>query len=416
MKDPGPVPIPPWGKALKEARFKRSLSQEELAEQLEVTDRTIRIWEAGTCLPSLRSRKKLCEVLDMSLEALYPDTKTIERYQLEETDNPSSEDLEVPAQGTLLYQYNMHTSWVLAVAWEPGDKCVASAGGDGTVHVWKPGTGESLWTYHEHKHWLNKANVQATIYTLAWAPEGRYIASAGTGANVYVWNASTGQTVHIYKDHSRLWPIVFTLAWDPDGTRIASACSSASLDKRIHIWKVATTEAVTYYDASYGLTPHFSVSSLAWSPDGMKLAAACGDKTIRLWETETGRLVSKYSYRSDAVYQLAWSPDSRYLASAHADQVICIWDRANGSNCKTWYGHTDSVRSVAWSPDGKYLASASNDRTVCLWAVETGTKVFTYRGHSDWTTSVAWSFDGTRIASASNDKTVHIWQAFGDHS
>jgi WD40 repeat protein len=352
----------------------------------------------------------------MSSEELCLDTETAERYQPEETDHPSSEDLEVPAQGTLLCQYNIHASWVLAVAWEPGDECVASAGGDGTVHVWRPGTGESLRTYRGHKRLLNKANLQATIYTLAWAPEGRYIASAGTGADVYVWDASTGQTMHIYKDHSRIWPIVFTLAWSPDGTRIASACSSASLDKRIHVWEVATAEAVTYYDARYGLIPNFSVLSLAWSPDGMNLAAACGDKAIRLWETETGCLVSKYSHRSDTVSQLAWSPDSRYLASAHADQAVYIWDRASGSNCKTWYGHTDSVRSVAWSPDGKHLASASNDRTVCLWEVATGTKIFTYRGHSDWTTSVAWSFDGTRVASASNDKTVHIWQAFGKHS
>ncbi len=313
--------------------------------------------------------------------------------------------------GTLLRQYDVHASWVVSVAWEPGGTRIASAGGDGTVRIWEAETGESLLTYRGHTRLLNKINLQATVYTVAWAPEGLRIASAGDGANVYVWNAATGQTLTLYQGHSGLLPNVYAAVWSPDGKQIASACSSAGLDKTVHIWDSVTGQTSSRYDARYGWIPNFSVLSVAWSPDGTRIAATCGDKTIRVWDTTTGLLVSTHRFRSEWSSHIAWSPDSRYLASAHSDHTAQVWDMSTGARVMLCRGHTDTVRYVAWSPDGISLATASNDRTVQIWKALTGEHIYTYRGHSNWTTSVAWSPDGTRIASASNDKTVHVWQA-----
>jgi WD40 repeat protein/nucleoside phosphorylase len=312
-------------------------------------------------------------------------------------------------RGTLLRQYDVHASWVLAVDWEPGGTRIASAGADGTVRIWEADTGESPLTYRGHARLLNKINLQATVYTVAWAPEGLRVASAGDGSNVYIWNAATGQTLTLYQNHSGLLPNVYAVAWSPDGKQIATACSSIGFDKTVHIWDATTGQTLKRYDAHSGWTPNFSVLSLAWSSDGTHIAATCGDKTIRVWNAATGHLISTYRFRSEWSSHIAWSPDSRYLASAHSDHTIRIWDISTETNVMTYRGHADAVRYVAWSPEGRSIATTANDRTVQIWEALTGDHIYTYRGHSDWVTSAAWSFDGTRIASASNDRTVQIW-------
>ena len=314
--------------------------------------------------------------------------------------------------GTLLCTYYGHASWVLAVAWEPEGNHIASAGGDGVVRIWDVNrAGETLVNYRGHPWLFKNVNWPPKIYTLAWSPEGLRLASAGDGRKVYVWNALTGQTIVVYEGHSGVLSNVFALAWSPDGNRIVSACSAAGFDKTVHIWNAKTGSALRRYNSSYGLTPQFSVSSVAWSPHGDRIATACGDKSIRLWEATTGKTILTFKTNSDWVYTIAWSPDGRYLALANGNSTAEILDASTGRVLLTYSGHHESVRDIAWSPGGSRLATASNDTTVQIWDAATGACLHVYSEHAAWTTSVAWSPDGTRIASASNDKTVRVWYA-----
>src|SRR5205085_378193 len=142
--------------------------------------------------------------------------------------------------GTTLRTYDIHSSWVVAVAWEPDGNRIASAGGDGLVRVWEAETGRTLLTYRGHSWRFAKVNMPPTIYNIAWSPEGLRLASAGDGTKVYVWDAATGQPITTYDGHSGLLPNVFALAWSPGGTRIASACSAIGTDKTVHIWDAST--------------------------------------------------------------------------------------------------------------------------------------------------------------------------------
>src|SRR5205814_2832231 len=123
----------------------------------------------------------------------------------------------------------------------------------------------------------------------------------GDGTKIYVWDAATGQTIAVYKGHSGLLPNVFALAWSPDGTRIASACSSIGTDKTVHVWDAATEQKLLHYDSHYGYLPNFSVSSVAWSPDGTRIASTCGDKTIRIWNATNGKHISTLKVQSEWV-------------------------------------------------------------------------------------------------------------------
>lgn len=322
-----------------------------------------------------------------------------------------------PQQGDLIHSYRIHPQWVLALSWEPGGQRIASCGGACAVYVWNAETAQTLVRYegHQHRGILAKTPFLPTVYNVAWSPVDARIASCGSGRDVHVWDAESSGTINIYRGHSGLLPDVFAMGWSPDGRYIASACSSAGIDRTVHIWDVQTGQTVQRYHMQAGTNPTFSVLALAWSPDGTRIAATCGNQTIQLWQPFNGQHVATYHVSAPATSSLAWSPDSRFLATANSDHTVQVWDTTAHQLVLTYNGHTDSVRAVAWSPDGRHIASASNDTTVRLWSFSSdgkGTHLYTYTGHHNWTTSVAWAPDGSRIASGSNDKAVQVWQAF----
>jgi WD40 repeat protein len=234
--------------------------------------------------------------------------------------------------------------------------------------------------------------------------------TAVAGGTIW-WVLSQGQTSHrsavsrpettlyIYKGHHAY---VETLAWSPDGKRIASG----SGDKSVQVWDAVTGgHAFTYRDHTG------AVWAVAWSPDGKRIASGGVDKIVQVWDALTGGHVFTYRGHTAAVAAVAWSPDGSRLASASYDHTVQIWDAINGGHVFTYHGHIDTVTAVAWSPNGQRIASASYDHTVQIWDAANGRHPFTYRSHTRELRAVAWSPDGKLIVSGGYDNTAQVWDA-----
>jgi WD40 repeat protein/serine/threonine protein kinase len=193
---------------------------------------------------------------------------------------------------------------------------------------------------------------------------------------------------------------VRSVAFSPDGRRLASA----SGDRTVKIWDAATGQAI------FTLHGHEDfVSSVAFSPDGRWLASASGDKTVKIWDVGTGQLVRTLRGHTNFVFCVTYSPDARQLASASADQTVQIWDPATGKVIRTLGGSLFAVTTVAYSPDGRQLAATCHDATIRIWNPDTGQLIHTLREHESPPFTLAYSSDGRRLASGGNDSTVRIW-------
>ncbi|MBO5839300.1 MAG: hypothetical protein J6R06_06490, partial [Bacteroidales bacterium] len=101
------------------------------------------------------------------------------------------------------------------------------------------------------------------------------------------------------------------------------------------------------------------------------LASGSRDKTVIVWDANSGAILQTMKGHSFGVNCVSWSPDGKYLASAAWDMSIVLWNPNNGRNLQTLKGHTFSVESLCWTPDGKYLISGAGDQTVRIWSEET---------------------------------------------
>jgi WD40 repeat protein len=195
---------------------------------------------------------------------------------------------------------------------------------------------------------------------------------------------------------------VSSVTFSPDGKRIASG----SQDRTVKVWDAQTGHELLTIKGHTDWAP-----GVAFSPDGTRLASASFDRTVKVWDAQSGRQLLDLKGHTNRVTSVAFSPDGRRLASGSDDHTLKLWDAQTGRQTLDLKGHTSDVTSVAFSPDGTRLASGSADQTVKVWDAQTGRQALELSTHTAPVVTVAFSPDGTRLASGSLDHTVKVWDA-----
>lgn len=315
-----------------------------------------------------------------------------------------------------MWRFRGHTGPVRAVAFSSDGRKLASSGDDGMVKLWPGGAGPAAVTFKSRV--TSRSNTggwwRFNRYTHAYRPDGRRLALAAEQGGICVFDAESGvEVVLIAADQAKRIPVA--IAYSQDGSTLATV---GYREKTVRLW-----DADTGREFGSRLVHPNLVKTLTYSPDGKQMATVCWPENygnvktikpqIKSWEVVDGR--ERYSIESEiGIFPLAYSPDGKLLAAGEcsaakavgsfrdvAEALIRIFDADDGREIRSFVAHADDIFGLAFSPDGTKLASASADRSVKVWNVDSGKQVLELQGHADGVRTVGFSRDGTRLASSS---------------
>jgi WD40 repeat protein len=316
---------------------------------------------------------------------------------------------------------------------------------------WNGTTLQPLWEAKPDHEAPIKGPRSQGIKSLAFSPDGKYVATGGLNNNIIrIWNVVGGKEVRQIKASGAQ---VGALAFAPNGKILASGCedgvvvfwdpeSGAKLRETKQPGEVRTLAFspegkilavgggpeygwnkgkknepfITLLSAEDGKEVQRlgnireGVGSLGISKDGQVLAAGLGG-VIRVWEIPSGRELSINAGHQHWISEVDISEDGQLAVTAGGDGPIILWDLTTGTEKLRLRGHEAEARAVTFIPGGKFLASAGTDQRVRIWDRTSGLQVQQFEGSPKGSTySVAVSPDGGMLASGDySDGTIQIW-------
>jgi WD40 repeat protein len=245
------------------------------------------------------------------------------------------------------------------------------------------------------------------VLSVAYSPDGKWLASGGEDANTYLWNMQTGQSISL-TNHTRT---VRSVAFSPDGKWLGVG----SWDRSITLHPIElTASGALSIGLPITLTGHTgNINAIAFSPDSQRIASASDDRTVRVWDVTTGKEQTTLTGHTDAVRTVNFSTDGQYLLSGGADTAVLIWaiGRSDTQYIDYLTGPTSVINGAAFSPDGRYVLGGSGDGSIWIWDRQppANAPYATLNGHSAGVRRLVYNPAGSILVSASADGMVQLW-------
>ena len=344
------------------------------------------------------------------------------------------------ATGEKRVSFSGHTDQVFSVAMSADGVRAVTASFDRTARVWDVKTGNELLCI----------KVQAPVWSVALAPNGRLLATGGGDGAFRLWDAgrdgsavglaglpggfadghsrlvTTGsgvlpirtystETGLILREVGRVSADVSACAMSANGLRLVTGHE----DGTMAIWDVPAGTKIL------DLEGHTEwVLSVAFSPDGARVVSSAGRLTTSgeaiaalVWDASSGQRLLALKGHEKMVWSARFSPDGRWIVTGSNDGTARIWDAASGQERSAFRSAAitgadpGAVTAVAFSPDGQWIVTGHWMKVAVIWDVASGQPLRVLNGHSNALTSVEFSPDGRRVFTAARDLSLRVWDA-----
>jgi WD40 repeat protein len=304
-----------------------------------------------------------------------------------------------------------HEGLTMGAVFSPDGRTLATTGFEGTVRLWAVDTWRQLAVLAGHRGW---------VWPVTFTPDGNTLATGSEDHTVRLWDVRARKERAVLRAHSYwVWRVVVS----PTGDLMASS----SGDGTTALWRLGGPKGARLL-GTFPLAGEVegSARSLAFSPDGRFLAAG-GATSARVLDVSrfggpgsparwsTPRAVSETRHPTP-VWSVAFSPDGRRLATGSDDGLLRLWDLRTG-RIEALHGHENAILSVAFSPDGSQIVTASWDGTARLWPAhlrrEESPLRLTIGGREEPADCVAFSPDGRMLAldRSAPEGRLHVFDA-----
>ncbi|XP_020597009.1 autophagy-related protein 16 [Phalaenopsis equestris] len=302
------------------------------------------------------------------------------------------DDVESVVPSTCKHVVHCHDGVCGSILFEHNSNRLITGGQDRTVKVWDANTGTLTNTF--------RGSI-GSILDIAITHDNKFVIGASSSNNLCVWESSSGRIRHTLTGHT-------DKVCSVDAMRYSGRNAvSAAYDHTIKVWDLQKGYC------SQTIISMSNCNAVAYSSDGLTICSGHVDGNLRLWDSQSGKLISEVAAHSQAVTSVCVSRDGNVVLTSGRDNVHNLFDVRTLEVCGTYRTNGNRVASN-WSRscisgDENCVAAGSADGSVSIWSRLMPHKVSVLDGHTSPVLSCTWNDLGRPLASADRNGTVCIW-------
>ncbi|QDT92515.1 SUMF1/EgtB/PvdO family nonheme iron enzyme [Gimesia algae] len=307
------------------------------------------------------------------------------------------------ADGKLLRTLAGHSDKISCVALTPDGKKIISGDLGGTIKIWDFVSGSMIRTSSGNA----STRLSSSIHCLVTTPDGKNaVSNAGFGLNL--WNIASGKLIRTLSGHSGT---IICVAISLDGKQLISG----SIDRTVRVWDIVSGKLLWAFKAS----SDYPIMSVGMTKDGQHAISGSLGGTLTIWNLSNGKMSRRLIDQLGDIFCVAVTPDGKQVISGTYEGAlkVCNLNIQSTAYPQNNIKHSNHVLTVALLTDGKHVFSVEKDNTLRVWSLENGTLVRTLKGPSDPTSTdfvscLALMPDGKSAISSStlsNDYTLKVW-------